>query len=49
MVGQKIAIFTALEVKTPKGKPTPEQIAFIDCVRKFGGISGIVKSVDDAR
>ena len=48
MVGQKIAVFTALEVKTTKGKSTPEQIAFIDCVRKFGGISGIVKSVDDA-
>lgn len=48
MVGQKIAVFTAIEIKTPKGKPTHEQINFIECVRKFGGIAAIVKSVDDA-
>lgn len=48
MVGQKIAVFTAIEVKTPKGKPTPAQTKFIEIVRKFGGIGAIVRSVDDA-
>lgn len=48
MVGQKIAVFTALEVKTEKGKVSPEQSKFIEMVRSFGGISDIMKSVDDA-
>jgi hypothetical protein len=48
MVGQKIAVFTALEVKTEKGKPTPAQTKFVEMVRSFGGKSAIVKSVDDA-
>ena len=40
--------FLALEVKMPTGKPTPEQINFIEQVRKAGGIAGIVRSVDEA-
>lgn len=48
MVGQKIAVFAALEVKTAKGKVSPAQSKFIEMVRKFGGISAIVKSIDDA-
>jgi ribosomal protein S19 len=47
MVGQKIAIFTAIEVKTQKGK-SPAQTKFVEMVRKFGGIGAIVRSVDDA-
>lgn len=48
MVGQKIAIFTAIEVKTQKGKVSPAQTKFVEMVRKFGGIGAIVRSVDDA-
>lgn len=48
MVGQKIAVFTALEVKTEKGRATPEQIKFIEMVARFGGIGAIVRSVNDA-
>jgi hypothetical protein len=48
MVGQKVAVFTAFEIKTPKGKPTPAQTKFIEMVRSFGGIGAIVRSVGDA-
>jgi hypothetical protein len=48
MVGQTVAIFTAIEVKTPTGKPTPEQLHFINRVKQLGGIAGIARSVDDA-
>lgn len=48
MVGQRIAVFTAVEVKTPTGRPTPEQAAFLDHVRQAGGRAGIARSIDDA-
>lgn len=48
MVGQKVAIFAAVEVKTPNGRVTEAQQNFIDQVNKAGGIGGIVRSVEDA-
>jgi len=48
MVGKRIAIFTALEVKTTTGRPTKEQLAFIEAVKRAGGIAEIVRSEDDA-
>lgn len=48
MVGKQIARFMALEVKTQTGKATAEQINFIQAVRKAGGISGVVRSTDEA-
>jgi hypothetical protein len=47
MVGKTVAIFTAIEVKTPTGKPTPEQLHFVQRVKDLGGIAGIARSVDD--
>jgi hypothetical protein len=44
-----IAVFLALEVKDHNGRPTREQLAFIDTVRAGGGIAGVVRSVDDVR
>jgi hypothetical protein len=41
------AIFTALECKTPTGKPTTEQTDFINFVAQHGGISGIVRNNQD--
>jgi len=38
-----------LEVKTPKGRPSPEQLAFIAAMKKRGAIAAIVRSVEDAR
>lgn len=44
MVGQKVAIFAAVEYKTEKGKPTPPQLRFIDNVNKAGGRAGIARN-----
>ena len=48
MVGTPVAVFTALEVKTPKGRATKEQANFLDVVQDAGGFAGIVRSVADA-
>lgn len=40
--------FLAIEVKTKTGKPTKEQINFIEQVRAANGISGIARSVQEA-
>lgn len=47
MVGKRVAIFTAVEVKAG-ARPTPEQLQFIDQVRKAGGIAGIARSPQEA-
>jgi hypothetical protein len=49
MVGRTVAVFTAIEVKTPTGRATPAQRHFIDHIRRAGGIAGIVRSVADAQ
>jgi hypothetical protein len=48
MVGKDIGVFGALEVKTPTGKPTAEQLNFIRHVNDRGGIGFIARSVDEA-
>lgn len=48
MVGQSLAVFVAVEVKTPTGKATEAQINFLDQVNKAGGIAGVVRSKEDA-
>jgi VRR-NUC domain. len=48
MVGQRIAVFTAVEVKSPTGRATPAQAAFLDHVRQAGGRAGIARSVTEA-
>lgn len=40
--------FLSVEVKSGRGRATPEQIAFRDAVLRAGGIAGIVWSVDEA-
>ena len=47
MVGQRIAQFVSVEVKTPKGTVRPEQQVWADNVRKAGGIAVIARSVED--
>lgn len=49
MVGQDIAQFAAVEVKTPKGRVKEEQKRFIEHILKAGGIAGVARSVDDAQ
>lgn len=48
MVGKKVAVFTALEVKTAKGKATDEQSIFLDNVIRAGGIGAVVRSKEEA-
>lgn len=43
MVDSEIAVFTAVEVKTSKGKISKEQQDFIDAVNAAGGIGKIVR------
>ena len=40
--------FLAVEIKTPTGKATPEQLRFIEAVRFRGGIAGIARSPAEA-
>ena len=47
-VGQRLAVFCAIEVKSATGRPTPEQTAFLALVREMGGLAGIARVVDDA-
>ena len=48
MIGQNLAVFTSIEVKTAKGKLTPMQHNWLSCVNKAGGITGVARSVQDA-
>jgi hypothetical protein len=48
MVGQRIAVFTSIEVKAPTGRVSPEQQAWLAAVQAAGGIAGVARSVKDA-
>ena len=48
MVGQKIAVFTAIEVKGPRGRATKPQQNFVDVVIRAGGTGVIARSADEA-
>jgi hypothetical protein len=47
-IGQRIAVFTSIEVKTSTGRLRPEQQAWLGVVRGAGGVAGVVRSVEDA-
>lgn len=47
-VGRTLAVFTAIEVKNERGKPTDAQERFIERVIDLGGIAGVARSVNDA-
>ena len=55
MVGRRIAVFTALEVKAEGWKPSNSnkrehaQMNFINWVKSLGGIAAMVSSVDEFR
>jgi hypothetical protein len=52
LVGQRVAIYTALEIKAPGNRTEKErlkkQLAFIATVKEHGGIAGMVESVEQA-
>ena len=37
-----------IEVKTPKGKPTRQQLHFLETMQKTGAIAGVCRSAEDA-
>lgn len=49
LVGRRIAVFTALEIKTATGRVDPAQINFIDQVQLAGGIAGVARSPEQAK
>tara|TARA_B100000609_G_C16864808_1_gene256971 strand:+ start:113 stop:460 length:348 start_codon:yes stop_codon:yes gene_type:complete len=48
MVGTKVAVFSAIEVKD-KGKTTVDQRNFINVINKSGGFAGVARNVTDAK
>lgn len=48
MVGRRLALFVAVEIKTPRGRLTEEQKTFIAAVRDAGGLAFVASSPDEA-
>ena len=48
MVGQQVAVFLSIEVKTLTGRLRPEQQQWLDAVQAAGGVAGVARSVEDA-
>ena len=48
-VGEKVAVFTAFEIKTENDSERKNQETFINTVIKDGGIAGFIRSVDDLK
>src|SRR5688572_29085541 len=49
MIGRRVAVFTAMEVKTDDGRLSGKQKNFIRAVRDAGGIAGVVRTAEDGR
>lgn len=48
MLGRDLAVFTAIEVKSQRGRIRDKQENFIEQVREAGGIAGMCRSVEEA-
>jgi hypothetical protein len=48
LVGQRLAQFVALEVKTAQGVLSPKQRAFLRVVQQLGGVATACRSVEEA-
>lgn len=48
MVGQRLAVFVAIEVKAKAGRPRQNQLDFIHIVQQLGGRAGIARTVEEA-
>ncbi len=47
MVGQRVAVFTGLEIKKATGRASKPQKNFIDKLTEAGGIAAVVRGVED--
>lgn len=48
IVPRTVAVFTSIEVKTPKGRTSEEQDVWLNMVRQMGGIAGVARSPEEA-
>lgn len=48
MVGRRVAVFVACEVKGPMGRVSREQEMFLSAVRLAGGIGAVARSAETA-
>lgn len=44
----RAAVFLAIEVKTPTGKATQDQLDFVAAVKRAGGVAGFACNVEQA-
>ena len=49
LVGQRLAQFVALEIKTGSGTVRPEQRAFLRLVHQLGGVGAVCRSIEQAQ
>jgi len=49
MVGQRIAVFVAIEGKRVNGSYGTGQREYLDLVNRAGGLAGVARTVDDAK
>ena len=47
-MGQTMAVFSAIAVKARKGRLREEQRSFLELVERFGGYSGVARTVEEA-
>lgn len=48
-LGQELAVFCALEIKSQRGRPTAEQQRFLALVQAMGGLAGVIRTPEEAR
>ena len=48
LVGQRIAQFVALEIKTAHGAVSAAQRAFLQLVEQLGGLAAVCRSIEEA-
>jgi hypothetical protein len=49
LVGQRLAQFVALGIKTSSGTVSQEQQAFLRLVQELGGVAAVCRSIEQAR
>jgi Holliday junction resolvase len=49
IAGSYKGTFIAIEVKSKRGKPTVEQVQFLEQIKLTGGIAGVARSIEDVQ
>lgn len=49
MVGQRVAVFASLEIKSDRGRLRPEQVVWQELTQEAGALSGVARSIPDAQ